>query len=350
MQTCVFVRVALRNLARAAWTLDDDCRVSIREKRYSNIKIEKESSNMARTQANLEPLLTLDTRAGERACIFHVVGVNEALPAKFIGYATAPRGKDAAGVDIPAAREVIRIAGGCKGMDPKVIEAMPDFYINAFRRVETQGWGPFKREVPTRLFHGTAFSGGTAKIKNGVIEDGMVTVLPAVLASANPCVAISTTPRTDDMALHGQTGGLIMSDGGDRIDFRQHAAAVIQRDAGSVLDWDGDVPIYLKWMEGMKMQGFATALNPLNGGGITRGEIYGALRLSIPVIPIANTGRETDAFCEAVMGNWKPTDAKFVDEAKAVFDSVDVASLVSIVPMLDVPAFRSALIQHGFLN
>ena len=151
------------------------------------------------------------------------------------------------------------------------------------------------------------------------------------------------------MALDGQTGGLIVSAYGDRIDFRQHAAVVYQQDPAEVLDWDGDVELYLTMMEGYKMVGFATAIIALNGGAITRNEIYGALRRKIPVIAIEGTLRETDAFCKATRGDWSATDSKVVDDCKAVLESTDSA-LIDIVRMGDSAGLRQALIKHGFLK
>lgn len=300
---------------------------------------------MANSALNLAPRVIVDKRDGvPHACTLHVVSKGQPLPASFVNLATVDRGPG-----VKAAREIVRLVGGCKGMDPQVIKSMPSFFIDAFRRVETTGRF-FKSTRTVGEFSGTAFSGGTAKLNGkGVVQDDMVTNLTAVLAHAYPCIAMSTTPRTSEMALDGQTGGLIVSAYGDRIDFRQHAAVVYQQDPAEVLDWDGDVELYLTMMEGYKMVGFATAIVALNGGAITRNEIYGALRRQIPVIAIEGTLRETDAFCKAARGDWSATDPKVVDDCKSVLENVDPA-LVSIVPMGDVGALRTALIAHGFLK
>ena len=56
------------------------------------------------------------------------------------------------------------------------------------------------------------------------------------------------------------------------------------------------------------MVGFKCAVIALNGGDVTREEIYGALARQLPVIVVEGSGREADAFVKAFRdGDWSLT-------------------------------------------
>jgi hypothetical protein len=114
------------------------------------------------------------------------------------------------------------------------------------------------------------------------------------------------------MALERKHGGLVVGDTvSTRIDYRQDAAAVMQKSASQLMDWDGDVPVYFDFMADLKEAGFQTAVITINGGDITRDEIYGALSRGIPVIAVEGSLRETDAFIKAFRdGDWSDTCAE----------------------------------------
>ena len=169
------------------------------------------------------------------------------------------------------------------------------------------------------------------------------------------------------MALDSRTGGLVVDSYGGRIDYRQHAAVVVQQNASDVLEWDGDLEVYLKLLEGWQMVGFKCAVIALNGGDVTRDEIYGALARQLPVIVVEGSGREADAFVKAFRdGDWAatagemraklasrgkseaPADA-IVSACKVAMENVD-RNLVSIVPLSDVAAMRAALVARGFMG
>ena len=209
---------------------------------------------------NYGPKIEIDGRG----CQVHVLSIGQPVPPAFSNLVTVDRGEG-----VKAAREVVRIAGGCKHISEEIVAAMPGYFRDAFRTVDDDG-------NTVTEFRGTAFSGGTANIgDDGVLQDGMVTNMPAVLANSYPCIAMSTTPRTDIMALDGQTGGLVVDAWGGRIDFRQHAAMVVQQDPAEVLDWDGDLDTYLTLLEGWQMAGFKVAVIAMNGGGVTRARAEG---------------------------------------------------------------------------
>ncbi|MBU6455206.1 MAG: hypothetical protein KGS72_25780 [Cyanobacteria bacterium REEB67] len=298
------------------------------------------------TQTNQSPKVTVDARG----CLFFVLSNGQVAPINFTGL-VAKEG---------LSRQVVRIAGGCKGLsDEFKANMIPDF-VDAFRTVDAEG-------NTVTEFTGTAFSGGTANVKDGVLLDDMVTNVPAALAAAYPCLAISTTPRTADMALERTGGGLVVDNYGGRIDYRQHAAMVVQQNAADVLNWDGDLDVYLGLLEGWQSVGFKVGIIALNGGDVTRDEIYKALARKIPVIVVEKSGREADAFIKAFRdGDFSATAAEMranlvkknkseaaadevVAACKIAMESID-RNLVSIVPLSDVAAMRAALLSRGLIG
>ena len=286
-----------------------------------------------------------------RGCLFFVLSNGQTVPLNFTNL-VAQDG---------FAREVVRIAGGCKGLSPEFQANLLPYFVEAFKVVDNAG-------NTLREFTGTAFSGGTANVDAaGKIKDDMITNVPAALAAEYNCLAISTTPRTADMAMSHEGGGVIIDNYGGRLDYRQHAAVVVQQNASDVLDWNGDLETYLRLLEGWQMVGFKTAVIAMNGGDVTREEIYGALARKIPVIVVRDSGREADAFIEAFeKGDFTKTAAEMraklaskgkseapadeiVAACKVAFESID-RSLVSIVPLGDSKALREALMARGFMS
>ncbi len=296
----------------------------------------------------IAPKLVIEADKGN--CQLHVISKGQVLPIEFTSLVSHP------GV----APEIVRIAGGCKGLSADIQANMINYFLEAFR-------------IPGgREFRGTAFSGGTANAtEDGGIKSDMVTNVPAHLAQAYPCIALSTTPRTGVMHMDRRSGGVIVDAYGGRLDYRQHAAAVVQADPANVLDWDGDLELYLTLMEGYKQIGKNVAIIVLNGGKVTRDEIYKALSRGIPVIVVEGSLREADAFVKAFnTGDFSATaaeekaalvkkgklDAAAIDaaigaiheECRQTLESVD-RSLVSIVPVNNSEALRNALVARGFL-
>lgn len=299
------------------------------------------------TQNIIAPKLAID----KLGCQLHVISQGQILPVEFTSLVSHE------GI----APEIVRIAGGCKGLTQEIQDGMIPYFLDAFRTVDEQG-------ATVREFRGTAFSGGTANATDdGGIKSDMVTNVPAHLAHNYPCIALSTTPRTGMMHMDGRNGGVIVDAYGGRLDYRQHAAAVVQFDPSTVLDWDGDLELYLTLLEGWKMVGKKVAIIALNGGKVTRDEIYKALKRSIPVIVVEGSLREADAFVKAfrdgdfsttaaeeranLVKKNKPTDGidAIVEQCKQDLAAID-RSLVSIVPVNDAAALRAALISRSFLN
>jgi len=257
--------------------------------------------------------------ARKRGSQFHVVAAGENLPLCFTNLVTTD------GVT----REVIRITGGCKNISQEIVDGLPAYFLSAFKG-----------------FTGTAFSGGTANFNDDHSLKGfMVTNVPGLLAEHENCIAISTTPRTDFMSLHPTLGAVVMDDHDTRQDHRQHGNVVVQQNASDALDWDGDLDTYFTLMTGWKDAGFKVAIIALNGGGVTKKEIYGALSRGIPVIAVEGSLRETDEFIKA----FRAGTAKVTDSASGEEKAVD-ASLVSIVSIGDAAALRKALIERGIVH
>lgn len=302
----------------------------------------------------MQPKLTIEGDKGN--CQLHVISRGQVLPIEFTSLVSHP------GV----APEIIRIAGGCKGLSAEFQQNMMPYFLDAFRVVDETG-------ATVREFRGTAFSGGTANATDdGGIKSDMVTNVPAHLAAAYPCIALSTTPRTGVMHMDRRSGGVIVDAYGGRLDFRQHAAAVVQADPANVLDWDGDLELYLTLLEGYQQIGKKVAILVLNGGKVTRDEIYKALARRIPVIVVEGSLRECDAFIKAFnTGDFSATaaeekaalvkkgklsaadiDAQIAaihEQCRQTLETID-RSLVTIVPVSDSKALREALIARGFLN
>jgi hypothetical protein len=148
------------------------------------------------------------------------------------------------------------------------------------------------------------------------------------------------------------------------MDHRQHGNLVFQKDPGAVLDWDGDLELYLTLLEGWQSVGFKVAVLAINGGDVTRDEIYRALKRNIPVIVVEGSLREADAFVKAFRdGDWSLTAAELrakkpengpkadaiVAECQAALAAVD-RNLVTIVPIGDADALRAALVERGLLG
>lgn len=278
----------------------------------------------------------------QRGSLFIVVSEGQQVPLAFTNLVTAD------GV----ARRVIRLGGGCKGLTAEIQAGLKDYFLAAFR-------------TETAEYDGTVFSGGTANFdESGNLKGLMITNIPGFLAEAYPCIAISTTPRTADMSLDAANGQVIVDNYGSKMDHRQHGNLVYQKNPGAVLDWDGDLDLYLTLMEGWKSAGFNVAIIAINGGDVTRDEIYDALKRGIPVIVVEGSLREADAFVKAFRdGDFSATAAELrakkpenadkadaiVAACKAALDSVD-RSLVSIVKIGDADALRAALVERGLLG
>ncbi len=254
----------------------------------------------------------------ERGSWFFVVSEGQQVPLAFSNLVTAAK-----------SRRVIRLAGGCKGLTDDIRAGMVQYFLDAFRLIDDSG-------ATTYEFDGTVMSGGTASFDEELnLKDVMITNIPGYLAEAYPCIAISTTPRTADMSLHARFGNVIVDKYGGQLDHRQHANLVVQKNPADILDWDGDLALYLTLLEGWSRAGFAVAVIAINGGAVTKAEIYGALSRGIPVIAVEGSLRETDVFIQALR--------------QGKTEQTVNTDLVSIVKVGDAPQLREALKSRGLL-
>lgn len=262
-------------------------------------------------------------------CAFDVVSHGQAFNANFVNAPFLP-GNEA---------KVIRYAGGCAGLADELKAAMPGFITESHK-----GIGKI-----------VAFSGGTISTEDRNVDGRTVrevtgfaiTYIPSLLRAAYGCYAMSTTPRTTQMSLDREFGGLLVTDH-DRLDYRQDRAIVIQHDAVDIpadaVDWAGDVLPYLQMMQKWQERGVNCAVFGFNGGGATWKELVWAVERNIPVILVRGSGRKTDEFISKFEdGSLRVKDLGTGDEI-----SVD-PSLVSIATINDAPSLRSILVARGFI-
>jgi hypothetical protein len=203
-----------------------------------------------------------------------VMNATDGLPAAFALMGTRAEHKVA-----------LRLAGGCKGMDAADKAAMMDYFSTALAG-----------------FKGVVWSGGTRQMTPDGQVDPMVTDVPARIAEENPgAVALGTIPRTDMLRLEGESH-LVLDDYGTIPNPGMSGILIVQQDAESKMDWDGDVPVYIRIMDNWKTYaGFShLGLVTWNGGDITRAEIEKSIKQGWTTILVQGTGRETDAYVVAL--------------------------------------------------
>lgn len=256
--------------------------------------------------------------ADKNGFLFSVMRQDEPLPAEFKLQASAAEH-----------RVAIRVTGGCKFFTPALLDGLVPFFVDSARERDAAG-------KVTHEFRGVIMSGGTAdRTDDGIYKQNMVTIIPGAYVEAGlPCVALSTTPRTGILAANRDGAGLMV--GGSHIDLRQHGGLIVQESAAiHTGNWGYDLPIYLTFLADLASQGWKTGIESLNGGGITRDELYGALELGLPITAVRGSLRETDAFIAAVTkGDFTLTAVE--DRANLEKKGLDAATIASRVdPIID---------------
>jgi hypothetical protein len=229
----------------------------------------------------------------DRGASFYVKSGAEATPISFLHIATHAQQKAA-----------INISGGCKGMTDDLRQSLFPYFEQALVK-NVAG----KRKA----FAGVVLSGGTSQhnTRSGARVD-MVTQIPSYLYSRLPIIAMAHVPKTDVMSLHPDSGAVVMDDYWNGVDKDHHGILVFQPSAGTSGDWDCDVPEYRSWLTGWRdVAGFKVNNTCLNGGDITRDEIYDGILDGLPTIVVKGSGREADAFVLAFQnGDFSATAAE----------------------------------------
>jgi len=202
---------------------------------------------------------------------------NSSLPANYMLVATKAPTKVA-----------IRIAGGCKNMSDQDKLEMLDFFTQAFDG-----------------YTGVLCSGATRQLTSTGELDPMVTDVPGHVALTNPdLIALGTAPRTDTWSLQGESA-FVLDGYNTRPNPTMDAILLVQDGPDTNLDWDGDVPTYLKIMEAWnKFAGFEhVGLVSWNGGAVTEAEFQATAARKWPTILVEGSGRATDDAITAIHTN-----------------------------------------------
>jgi len=230
-------------------------------------------------------------------------------------------------------RAAIRFGGGCGKADAETMAKIPD-YVREFADgiaclVTSGGTVRFTPRYDAERGH-TVYDA----------EGFMVTYIPAMLKGLGyNVIAASTTPRTQQMELDENYGGIIVS-GDYRIDFRQDRAAIIQPNALEIADpdWIADVPAYLEQAKAWLLAGIPQAWVGMEGGGGTVDEAKLFLAAGIPCVFTRGSGRKMD---EVLIPEFE-AGKLLIPGPDGDLAPVD-PNLVSIVPFMDGVALNSAL-------
>ena len=218
---------------------------------------------------------TVTTRSGEARLI--VMDRREGFPTTFALLATNVTNK-----------VVLRISGGCKGMNADDKQAMLSYFADALAG-----------------YRGMVWSGATRQLTADGQLDPMVTDVPGVIAAANPeCVALGSTPRTDYLRLKGESS-LVLDGYGTLPNPSMSGILVVQNGADGKSDWDGDLDAAFTLMNDLKSAaGFKQAgVIAWNGGPITEDEIMRSAKLGWPTFVVRGSGRVADEIASKIDNN-----------------------------------------------
>jgi hypothetical protein len=212
----------------------------------------------------------------------------------------------------------LRLAGGCAGMSTREKEGMLNFF----------GAGLYQ-------FTGLISSGATRMVDRRGHLDPMITDVPALLAAQSPrgVVAISTAPRTGQLGLVDDSRLVLSDDGSLLPNPGVHMLIIVQSNAGTPLDWDGDLDMYFDLFGNLVLYGGWTfGLVVYNGGGVTRSEALHAMHLGWPVLLIRGSGRQADALIEELERG-----------------TLESPGAISIIENGDWEALHNECVRHGLI-
>lgn len=250
-------------------------------------------------------------------------------------------------------KAVASFCGGCKRLNDATRAQMFITIASALTRADGS------------KFAGCVMSGGTeARPSELGPRTDAITQVPSYIAGLEgfDVVAVAHIPKTGVLSLAPQTGRVVLDNYWTGIDLGHHGVLLVQPDVNTGGGWDADVPEYRTWLTGLRdMAGFAVAQVAINGGDITRDEIYDGLLAGIPTIILKGSGREADAAVAAMeRGDWSLTAAELrskkgdtvadaaVEAAKAKLGNID-RSLIYICDLADVDALRAGFEKFGIL-
>ncbi len=201
---------------------------------------------------------------------------------------------------VSADKVAVRIAGGCKGLDPDVREELLEYHVAGMA-----GYG------------GTLFSGGTRDVREGRV-DAMVTEVAVAVGRANPgTVILGSMPRTKgNFGLVGDSE-FVVGEYDTRLHPGYDAIIIVQDGVEGELTWHGDLPFYFKLFESwIRHAGYrACGLISSNGGAATEQEIIASAKGGYPTILVHGFERVTDQYAEAYQRgelDWLPKQHKLV--------------------------------------
>ncbi len=228
-----------------------------------------------------------------------------------------------------AAKHVmVRITGGCKGMNEADKIGMIHFFLTAYKG-----------------FRGLAFTGATRQTVNDQV-DLMVTDAAGFLAM-DPrnagCVALGTAPLVDIPTLQGNSRLVLDSYG--TAPAPNMSGIMLVQDGDSMLDWDGDLKSYFAMMDRLiQFANFKSAhIVAWNGGAITQTEIMLGAKRGWPIFLVNGSGRVTqDLALQVRAGNF------------SAFETAGVAERhfgnIIVVDKDDPMGLRDHLISRGIIT
>lgn len=229
---------------------------------------------------------------------------------------------------------VIRIAGGCKGMNAQDKNDMLNFF--------SFGLSGFK---------GLITSGATREVREGII-DPMVTEVPGVIASANSgCIALGTVPRTGLLGLVDQSR-MVIGEYNTPPNPNMTGFLVVEEGIDVSSDWDGDLGTYFAFMKDLVLYGgfLKAGLIAWNGGAITGDEIIKSLQFSWPTILIEGSGRITDEIISYSRGENVVTFTDLQERHKMAVDKLPEKNSLIIVSRDSSKSLREKLIENSFIG
>lgn len=195
-------------------------------------------------------------------------------------------------------RTALRLIGGCSNMSDEERAQVVPFL--------TAGLKPLV---------GFSSSGATREVNDGILNP-MVTDVPAALVLQNPdkVWTMSTAPRTGEMGLVDDSRLVLDIESGLAPNPGVHMVVLVQDNNGNVSGWDGDVPFYREYMNGLrKTAGFVTGGLIFNGGGLSREEAEWFIRTNQPLIIVDGAKRASEEMAAELRAGTLSVDGIAVD-------------------------------------